>query len=311
MTETLTLKGLDADNPLAFLAALGTLRALSQAWPDATVRLHWGLTDGALRPLLTLPAGTNEQGILDTLIDQLRGLIDNSALTFAKDLAVARQIFRDAARCAYDRATFGSHVAAEFIAAFGCDALADAKTGIVQDTAWRTMSGAGHQHFLEFMCTLASDTSIEQLAAALFAPWRYCDPGPSLRWDPVDDRRYALRWNEPSGDPIRTVRGANALAILGLPLFPTQPLGVTLGTTGFSRIPRKTFFTWPIWEDPLPLDVVRALLGLRELQLHGDTSPHERLQARERLRARGVIEVFHSQRITQGKYRNFTSGVPV
>lgn len=304
MTETLTLKGLDAANPLGFLAAIGTLSALSQAWPDANVRLHWALIDGALRPFLTLPAGINEQDILDALLDQLRCLIDNSALTFAKDLAVPREAFRDAANCAYQRATVESHVAADFIAAFGCDALADPKTGIVQDTAWRTMSGAGHQHFLGFMCALVSDTTIDQLRAALFAPWCYSDPGPSLRWDPVDDRRYALRWNEPSGDPIRTVRGANALAILGLPLFPTQPLGAKLGTTGFCGIRRNdTFFTWPIWEDPLPLDVVRSLLAMRELQ--GDS------RARERLRARGVIEVFQSQRITQGKYRNFTNGVPM
>jgi hypothetical protein len=166
------------------------------------------------------------------------------------------------------------------------------------------MSGAGHQHFLGFMRTLAAETTVEQLRGALFASWSYSDPPPSLRWDPMDDRRYALRWNEPSSDPIRTVRGANALAIQGLPLFSTQPRGGTLGTTGFSRVSRKgTFFTWPIWEDPLPLDVVRSLLALRELQAE---SP-----APQRLRALGVVEVFRSQRITQGKYRNFTYGVPV
>lgn len=304
MTKALTLKGLGASNPLAFLAALGTLRSLTLAWPEADVRLHWQIADEALRPILTLPAGADIEGLLVALHDQLRALTDNPALTFSNDLTVPQQPLRQAAIHVQGRARAPSHAAADFIAAFACDALADAKTGIVQDTAWRTMSGAGHQHFLGFMRALAAETTVDQLRGALFARWTYSDPPPSLRWDPVDDRRYALRWNEPSGDPIRTVRGANALAIQGLPLFPTQPQGGILGTTGFSRIARKgTFFSWPIWEDPIPLDVVRSLLALRELQKDSPT--------RQGLRALGVIEVFRSQRITQGKYRNFTQGVPV
>lgn len=172
------------------------------------------------------------------------------------------------------------------------------------DTGLRIMSGAGHQHFLAFMCQLLRETSVEQIEAALFYRWTYSDPGPSLRWDPVDDRRYALRWAEPSGDPIQTVRGRNALAVLGLSLLPTQPRGArNLATTGFHRIPRKgTFLTWPIWEHPIPLDVVRSVLALKELQ--EDRPP------RAALAPRGIIEIFRSQHITQGKYRNFTVAWP-
>lgn len=304
MNEPLILKGLDASNPLAFLAALGTLRSLTQVWPDGDVRLHWGPADGTLRPLLTPPAGVDEGGGLAALIEQLRRVGNCPALTFSNDLAVAPDAFRKAASHAQEHASAQSHIAADFIAAFACDVIADNKSGIVQDTAWRTMSGAGHQHFLGFMRALAAETTVDHLRSALFAPWTYSDPPPSLRWDPMDDRRYALRWDEPSGDPIRTVRGANALAIQGLPLFPTQPEGGTLATSGFRRIPRQgTFFTWPIWERPLSLDVIQSLLTLRELQ--NDNPP------RQRLGALGIVEVFRSQRITQGKYRNFTQGVPV
>lgn len=304
MTEQLTLKGLDAANPLAFLAALGTLRSLTLAWPDARIRLHWQLSDSGLRPLLTVPAGIGEETVLTALIDQLKRLADNIALTFANDLTVSAEVFRKAALDARTQADSTSKVAADFIAAFACDALTDTKTGIIQDTAWRTMSGAGHQHFMGFMRTLAEGTTQDHLRAALFADWSYSDPPPSLRWDPVDDRRYALRWDEPSGDPIRTVRGANALAVQGLPLFPTQPIGGILATTGFKRIPRQgIFFTWPIWVDPIPLDVIRSLLSMDELQ--------KREPASARLRPFGVIEIFRSQRITQGKYRNFTLGAPI
>jgi hypothetical protein len=304
VTEQLTLTGLDAANPLAFLAALGTVRSLTLAWPEAGIKLHWQPSDGGLRPLLTVPAGIGEVAVLTTLIDQLKRLTNNTALTFANDLTVSAEVFRKAALDARAQAYSTTKVAVDFIAAFACDALTDTKTGIIQDTAWRTMSGAGHQHFLGFMRTLAEGTTQDHLRVALFAYWSYSDPPPSLRWDPVDDRRYALRWDEPSGDPIRTVRGANALAVQGLPLFPTQPTGSTLATTGFKRIPRQgTFFSWPIWADPISLDVIRSLLGMAELQ--------EKTPAYTRLRPFGVIEVFRSQRITLGKYRNFTQGTPV
>jgi hypothetical protein len=169
----------------------------------------------------------------------------------------------------------------------------------VKDTAFRTMSGAGHQHFLKFMAELARVTTAPQLEAALFAAWRYKEQKLSMRWDPGDDRRYALRWDDPSGDVILTVRGANRLAIEGLPLFPVAPVGGGLETTGFgSPIGRAVYWTWPIWEPPLPLDTVRSVLALDTLQ---DARPDRR-----ELAARGIAEVFRCERITIGKFRNFT-----
>lgn len=304
MNEPLLLAGLDGSNPLAFLAALGTLRSLSLEWPNAEIRMCWGMADGRLRPLLTSLNELEEEALLQALIKRLRPVEKNPALTFADDLSVTQDVFRETARLAQAQASRHSQVAAEFMAAFGCDVPADPKSGRVQDTAWRTLTGAGHQHFLSSMRVLAADTTADQLRAALFAPWAYSDAPPSLRWDPMDDRRHALRWKEPTRDPIRTVRGGNALAIQGLPLFPTQPQGGSLLTTGFRQIRRRgTFLTWPIWERPIGIDVVRSVLALRALQ--EDNPP------REPLRVLGVVEVLRSQRITQGKFRNFTQGAPV
>src|SRR5690606_35990470 len=86
--------------------------------------------------------------------------------------------------------------------------------------------------------------------------------GMNLRWDPIDDRRYALRWENPSADPSKTMRGANRLAIEALPLLPTMPINSRLGTTGFQGSgTRDTFFTWPIWSVPLNMPVVASLLS--------------------------------------------------
>jgi hypothetical protein len=190
------------------------------------------------------------------------------------------------------------------VAAFGCGAVGN-EDGNIEDTAFRTMSGAGHQHFLEFMNILAKETTLEQLREALFGPWRYRDPSPTMRWDAEDDRRYALRWDEPSKDPVRTVRGANLLAIAALPLFPVVPVSSSdVATTAFrGRGSRDTFITWPIWNGWLGLEVTRSLLNLKELQ-DPEVSSDE-------LQAYGIMAAYRSQRITLGKYRNFTPAAPV
>jgi hypothetical protein len=156
------------------------------------------------------------------------------------------------------------------------------------------------------MNVLAKETTADQLREALFGPWRYLDSSPTMRWDAEDDRRYALRWDEPSKDPVRTVRGANLLAIAALPFFPVVPISSsTVATTGFSgRGSRDTFITWPIWTGWLTLGAVRSLLGFKELQERSEFSM-------KFLEMYGVAAIYRSQRITMGKYRNFTPAAPM
>ncbi|MGH9340598.1 MAG: type I-G CRISPR-associated protein, Cas3-extension family [Acidobacteriota bacterium] len=301
----LMLEGLDGGNPLAFLAALGTLRAAAHAWPETMPRLSWRLHQGAWRPRMTdVPAERPDQFVQILSLWLAQGK-ENPSFHFSDNLVLSTEAFRDQAikaqRCAApDNRTF-----ADFLAAFACEATTTKDSGkkvVVQDTALRTMSGAGHQHFIRFMQKLAEETSSEQIYSALFEPWQYRDGPPSMRWDPNDDRRYALRWANPSGDKIKTVRGANRLAIEALPLLPAMPVRRTLETTGFTG----KNWTWPIWECPAKLEVVRSLLALPELQ-----ELQKRPTARTELCRRGIVEIYRSRRLTTGKYRNFTQGVPV
>jgi hypothetical protein len=236
----------------------------------------------------------------EALVDSLHRHLSRPAAAapfeIADDLKLSSEAYRNYARHAAEHWRTDRRLA-DFAASFATEAKAD--DGQVADTALRTMSGAGHQHFLKFMRDLVICTTREQLSRALFGPWTYKDPGPSLRWDPSDDRRYALRWNEPSGDPVRTERGANRLAVEGLSLLPVMVVGRKLETTGFSGHGRsRTFWTWPIWDSPLSVDSVRSILALSQLQ--------ERFPPRSDLRARGIVEVYRSQRLTIGKYRNFS-----
>ncbi len=303
----LTLPALQGSSLLGFMASLGAFRTLATLPEGSDVRMRWVPRGGSYCPVLRLPSPTAPEVIVEKLHAALRGLAGHYVITVDKDLKIHRGVFRKlAAKATEDFLTHTDPTAASMVAAFGCDAGGN-EDGTIEDTAFRTMSGAGHQHFLEFMNLLAKETTPEQLREALFGPWRYRDSSPTMRWDAEDDRRYALRWDEPSKDPVRTVRGANLLAIAALPLFPVFPTSsTTVVTTGFSgRSSRDTFVTWPIWTGWLALDVVRSLLGSKQLQERSETSA-------KFLDMYGVAATYRSQRINPtSKYRNFTPAAPV
>ncbi len=300
----LLLNGLDGSSPLGFLAAVGVLRTVAEADSCVDWRVRWELREGNWSPVLLGDATLAADGLIEMLMPALRRMKGHPALSFADDLTLSCADFRRVALSACNAADPSDRRHADFMAAFGCDSHPiSPKDPRIQDTALRTMSGAGHQHFIGSMRELVQETDAAHLRASLFEAWQYADPKPSLRWDPVDDRRYALRWRAPSGDPVRTMRGANRLAVEALPLFPTAPGERRLETTGFAqRRGQGVLFTWPIWEGPLNIDTLRSLLGMAELQ--------EPRPDREILRARGVVEIYRSQRITEGKYRNFTPALP-
>ncbi len=297
----LELSGINGSNPLGFLAALGVLRSLALANPEWRPKLSWVAKD-AWHPMLHFQDVISQDKLLANLNDFLSEAPGKEALELGDNIKFTPAIFHRAATEAFAVAKLENQEALRFYAAFGSEAAE--KDGLIKDTDLRTMSGAGHQHFLKFMRDLIEITEYEHLRKALFLPWSRDDPQPSLRWDQADDRRYALRWREPSSDPIRTVRGANRLAIEALPLFTTVAQGSQLNTVGFKGSGSKTtYWTWPIWELPSDLDTVRSLLSLKSLQTD---SPDRR-----NLQAMGIGEIYRSQRLTIGKYRNFTPAMPV
>jgi hypothetical protein len=212
---------------------------------------------------------------------------------------------------------------ADFCAAYGTDADAGAPEIAITDFHFTS----GQQSFMGTLRALAGNPPIQSVETpgkkktkrvsedtgatttthldhALFEPWSYSDPRPSLRWDPVDDRRYAYRAFDPTNasvSPILTVRGANRLAIEALPWLPTFPCNNVARTRGFSRRPNRDIdFTWPIWDCWLSAETVRTLLGLSEL--------YEDKPCRSNLEARGIVEIFRSRRIG-GYYRNFSPAI--
>lgn len=307
--ETL-LSGLDGANPLGFLATLGAWRTLVA---DAdTIRLHWIKHANAWRPVLTTPEAIESKVLVEKLASGLVKHACESAFSLGDNPSVPLAVFRSYAIAAAEAACSGNRTWADFAAAFAGEFPVD-KNGNVPDTALRTMSGAGHQHFIKFMRNFIEQTQSVHLYKALFETWRYDDPvqNMTLRWDSSDDSRYALRWNDPSGDSDRksmgSMWGANRLAVEALPLLPTLPTRRQLETSGFhTEGSRKTHWTWPIWDKPAGLGTVRSLLDMTDV--HRNDRPSSQPRG---LGARGIVEVYRSRRLTTGKFRNFTMGVPV
>lgn len=296
------LTGLDGSNLLGFLAALGTLRTLALTDPEDEWKIQWDTPHGVWIPILRCRSRIGP----DVVIDRLSaGLECGSTPEFdfnrhpeVKNLSVDPQTFREVSIEAQILATPERRRYADFIAAYGSDSCVTQDGKTIEDTDLRTMSGAGHQHFLGTMKQLASQTEERHLREALFGPWRYADEKLGLRWDPQEDRRYALRWEKPAGGPAKTVRGANRLAVEALPLFPAVPGVGRVETTGFVRRDKRVSLTWPLWTPAAGAETVRSLVALRELR---QPKPDRRS-----LCARGVVEVFRCERITVAKYRNFT-----
>jgi hypothetical protein len=289
------LRGLDGSNPLGFLAALGVLKVLSEGFPLRDFRLHWKQDARCMAVLSANRLPHHAQATSRYLATCLRKLPSPNA-----DERLPRNLnkwtdaqFREFASNAAEQAKVGDQRLAQFAAAFSIDGLALLEDKI-EDSALRTVSGSGRQDLFPTLEGLRTQTMESHLERTLFAPWDYADERLSLRYDPVEDRRHALRWTKPADEPSRTMWGANRLAVEAWPMFPTAPVSGKLATTGFTN----NFFTWPIWRDPLPLDTVRSLLALEELQVWD--------VPREALWARGVTEVFRSERITVDKFRNFT-----
>lgn len=115
-----------------------------------------------------------------------------------------------------------------------------------------------------------------------------------MRWDPIEDRRYALMDRDPSENSPRTMWMANLLAYRALSLFPAAAAGRRLVAAGWDAEGRA--FTWPIWEHPLDVDGVRSLVQLRELI--------EERPDRAALRARGIVAAYRAHRVEVGTGAN-------
>lgn len=287
----LSLDGLDGSNPLAFLAALGTLQVATRVNPEST--LHWGVRLGRYRPVL-IGLGGNAEHALNVITDKLLALSTtpfeiNSRLPF--DSEEFREFLVEASN-GEDRRN------ADFGCALGSEVCVDEKSGSFKDTAFRMIRSKDNQGsgngFLNYALRIRHDTDCDKVRRTLFQRWDYNERKLDYRWDPSGDEPYAYRADNPSGKQPPSMRGANSLALEALPLFPVVPQGQRVQTTGFHRRDKVTYFTWPIWSAPATVDMIRSMLTLPELC---EAEPD-----RNQLTARGISEIYRCRRFSSSQY---------
>jgi hypothetical protein len=303
MATTFRLVGLDADNLLAFLALLGTLRALDLARPTWRVRTRW--SGAPWHPELTVDDDVDEQAMLIAVADGVA--IAGAPIDFQghKNIDFTRRQFRELV----DHST-SEPLQARMLAAIGSDACTRRDGERIEGTALAAIAGQGHQNFLERVAALGrrqlqNETSI--LRQALLEPWAYEDLESTLRWDPLEDRRYALGFADPSGEKIKTSAGANILAVIGFPLFSAAPGERGLVTTAVVRQRRSHEVRWPIWNVPCGLATIEALLRHPDLAVAG--SSENGGNTRAAWKRSGVVDIKRCRRIRTGKYFSFERAV--
>ena len=293
------LAGLEGTNPLGFLAALGVLVAFARE--DKRPRLWW--SDD-----LTPRAIVDEEFSVERIVDQALGVAarweespavnpkrpDGSAMPKGDALKLDPSDIRSYLRSGPGNSNDSANA---LMWALVAEASLD-KQGVAKPSD--LYFTAGQQKFLDTTRKILRGTTREDILGDLEGPWRYDSKLPSLGWDVVDDREYALRANDPSPEKKLTNPGAEALAILGLSLHPVFTGRDRTLTQGCSGTWKAGYYSWPLWCRPAAFHAVRSLLA------HAYDHPN----ARERhawFRSWGVLQILRSpiRRSGQGGYGTF------
>lgn len=300
--NALPLAGLEGTNPLAFLAALGTLRVLSMtpadlrpSWLGEETRLSWGLRDQpAVAVLHTAePVAADElvEFVATLLVADPRRHPSRAALSLmsaGEDYDRVQLYDLTASRETRDQADWASAMFIELAPEVGSQLMVvrrDYVEGNFNSVMERTRS--------------------HHLFRTLFETWDYADAldNQSLHWEPSEDRRHAYQWYQASGDPTRKkcggMLGANRLALEAWPLFISMSSRGRACTRGFSGSrANDTRWTWPLWFRPMNINAIVSLLSLAELQHETVHSPT--------LSSYGIFQANRCRRILVGKTPNLT-----
>jgi hypothetical protein len=227
-------------------------------------------------------------------LETLKHAVSRPELAIGKHIDCQGDEFREHANRFLSDTNYAEREVLDLLTNFGSDACTKQKSDRIEATWLCFITGSGHQYFLDTARQLMDKVNQQRVYAALFKPWAYQDEILSMRWDPMEDRRYALMDRDPtaSGNKPRTVWMANLLAYRALALFPSAPTRNGLVTTGWSRFGDDLAFTWPIWVHAIGPDAIRSLLQSPELSM---SEPSEIM-----LRAQGVTAVFRARRLQVG-----------
>lgn len=283
--QAIPLTGLDAQDPLAFLAALGCLAASTErcrraGLPAPCMRFEFG---AVLRPIV-IGAFDGSEGLLDSLaadLDVVSGRVGGERDPFlcfsyenekgepVYDLKPPPKVFRAQAQAWLADASASERRCLDWAAATLTDVAVD-NSGNGKPFALHFT--AGQQRFLTVARELLDGgekgkgkgkvppVDREDLRNAVFGPWANDRELKVFSWSPTQDRAYALRAVDPADDKKQGTPGADWLALRGLTLMSSAPIGDKIETGGVHGEWKTGSFSYPVWPQSLDADAVRALL---------------------------------------------------
>ncbi|WP_420638964.1 type I-G CRISPR-associated protein, Cas3-extension family [Candidatus Poriferisocius sp.] len=290
------LPGLEATNPLGFFAALGIQVAFAQA--PSCPRLWW--TDGVV-PHAMVDVESSVEAIAEQVIEVLPIWQESPAIAHGlepvHDVKFQPCEMRRYLQKARAAGLLGT-LAGALVAEGSVDNSGKAKPSPLYFTS-------GNQLFLKVIDDLIAKVTYEDIVAGLAGPWPYTSTLPTLMWDVVDDRNYALLASDPSPQTKknrkRTNPGPECLALLGMsryPVFGSRGRTLTQGTSGGWK---KGAFSWPVWTAPATRAAVASILA------HASGTKEQLRSRTQWLGAWGVQKVLQApiRRTDQGGYGSF------
>ena len=253
------LTGLEGTNPLGFFAALGVQVAFASE-PEQP-RLLW--SEG-VTPYALVDSVYSYQRIADQAMQVFAQWRDSPAMNPRQcdgmpmgkgdELKLSPEDIRTYLWQASREHQPASGLSTALVAEGSLDNNGKAKPTDLYFTA-------GQQRFLDAARKILSEASCEDVMADIEGPWRYKSEVPSLGWDIVDDRLYALRAKKPSDEKKLTNPGSEALAVLGLSLHPVFKGRDRTLTQGCSGPWKSASYAWPLWNRPASPNAVKSLLA--------------------------------------------------
>lgn len=254
------LPGIEHDNLLGILAAVGCLRALDTARPHWRPRLSWR----GSRCVLHVDAEAGEADIAEVVDEGVVKLGEAYRMLPGDHPKWSQAVWRQILAAGADLTT---------MFAIGSEVLGTVNKkgefGAKQCSPLVMLNGGSHQDFLlhlralvEPQPTVRVGRSSKEIAidakdrvcASLFAPWARGENGRrrALRWDHQEVRDHGSRWLDPNEEDDMPIEwGAYRMAAVGWPVYRCgvrRGRLVTAATTAHRGFPGTIH--WPIWERP-------------------------------------------------------------
>ena len=246
------------------------------------------------------PLKLEESAYRSAFLEKLNLAVPRPELSIGKKVDLSAEEFRTKAKAFFHDAELGLPANA-MLAGLATESCNNKQC---PRTRFDFVDSSGQLAFLEATRHLMREANPEKLEASLFRPWKRADEKYSLRFDPVEDRRYALLDRDPTAGNNKSTSEwmANLLAFRALSLFPCLITGRGSETTAWAEHSQSWHFTWPVWEQPLAPDTLRSLLGRQEFAA---------VRLSQSLRQIGVQAVYRSQKVSNGDYVNFSPAFAV